>query len=333
VSNLNLFLYGVSAELGAVLAIFMDSSSWKKLAFFLVLHLISCLCFASLMAVSLPKRFADKRTFIMRLFFSFTFFLPMFGMLGMFLTLFYFRILGKESPPGDYETLSKLHFSYDAGAGPASMGEGGAWSRLKSTGAPRNLRLKAILAVSTTSGLNSSRLLQMATGDSDDEIRLLAFNLFDKREKSISASVNNALTLLKQESDSEVRGQLSKKLAFAYWEYVYNDLAKEDLLAFYVDQSLHYARMAFSLNVEDPALLILLGRIFMFQGDLETAEMTMVNAIERGAHPDRVIPYFAELAFRRRDFAALRDNFLLDASLRFKPVIGNVASFWMECEQ
>ncbi len=329
-SSLKLLLYGISAELGAVLAIFMDVSPWKKLTSFFVLHLISSLCFATLMAFSLPKRFADRRTFTVRLFFSFTFFLPMFGMFGMFLTLIYFRMLGKEISSGDYETLSKLHFSYDAGAGPASMGEGGAWSRLKSTGAPRNLRLKAILAVSATSGLNSSRLLQMATGDSDDEIRLLAFNLFDKREKAISTSVNDALKILKQESDDDARGQLCKKLAFAYWEYVYNDLAKDDLLTFYVDQSLYYARLAFSLNVEDPALLILLGRIFMFQGDLESAEMTMIQAIERGAHRDRVIPYFAELSFRKRDFVKLRDNFALDTSLRFKPGIGSVASFWME---
>lgn len=329
--SLGLLLIGVSFELGAVLALLADISPWKRLAAFILLHLVSSISLASLVAVLFPRWFADRHAFIRRLFFSFTFFLPVFGMLGTFITLFYFRVMGNEGSAGNYESLStRLHFSYDAAAGQVSMGEGGAWSRLKSTSAPRQQRLKAILAVSNTAGLNSSRLLQMATGDTDDEIRLLAFNLFDKREKTISASANEALALFKQETDDDARGQLCKKLAFAYWEYVYNDLAKDDLKTFYVNQALHYGRMAFSLNVEDPALLILLGRIYMFQGDLDSAEITMTKAIERGAHRDRVIPYFAELAFRKRDFAVLRSTFALDASLRYKPGIGGVASFWLE---
>ncbi|MBV5350495.1 hypothetical protein JZU71_05085, partial [bacterium] len=72
------------------------------------------------------------------------------------------------------------------------------WSRLRTVGVPHELRLKALLAVGSGSGLNTSRFLQEATGDSDDEIRLLAFNLCERQEQKIQQSISAALEELKQ---------------------------------------------------------------------------------------------------------------------------------------
>jgi len=215
--------------------------------------------------------------------------------------------------------------------GPASgMGEGGAWSRLRSVELPRASRLKALLAVGSGSGLNSSRLLQMATSDNDDEIRLLAFNLYDRREKVISAAISDALKALRDTADPFVQLPVCRSLAYAYWEVLYNGMARNELADFFAGQSIGYAARALDLGGDDPNLQILLGRIFLWKGELERAEEYIYTALQRGAHRDRVIPYLAEFAFRRRDFSSLKSYFHENPLLRYKPGIGPVASFWRD---
>jgi hypothetical protein len=109
---------------------------------------------------------------------------------------------------------------------------------------------------------------------------------------------------------------------------VFNEL-NTDLSEFFIDQSLQYATMVYDSGIDDPSLLILIGRIYLKKGDLQQAQKFVNLGLEHGAHRDRVIPYLAELAFRQRDFKALKRFFEADPLLRYKPGIGPVAKFWM----
>lgn len=327
---LKLIGYALLGELSAVVALLGSQSSWLRLSLFLSAHTLACVVLTTIMTVAFPQGYVVKRRIIHGFFFGISFFIPILGTLGLLMGLFYFRYFQKEGFRTEFSTVALPPFMTEGSEAGPGMGEGGAWSRLKASTIPRQLRLKALLAVSASSGQNASRLLQLATGDSDDEIRLLAFNLYDRREKVISSSISQALQALREADTPAKRRDLCRVLAFSYWEVVYNDLARAELADFFVRQALDYARRAVELGGgDDPALLVLMGRLYLKQGDVERAGEAITTALERGVHRDRVVPYLAELAYRRRDFTELKRYFLADPLLRHKPGIGPVVQFWM----
>lgn len=288
-----------------------------------------------ILAEMFPGRFGIRRSYALIIVFGFVFFVPLFGVLGIFVMLIYLRYFQHFKERTEFSTVSLPPFMVESGSLTPGMGEGGAWSRLRTPALPRSMRLKALLAVNSGGGSNSSRLLQMATSDSDDEIRLLAFNLYDQREKIIGASISDALHELRELDGQDVNDVLNKKrhlfrsLAFSYWEMVFNEL-NNDLSQFFIDQSLQYAIQAYNAEVDDSSLLILIGKIYLRKGDMQQAQKFISLGLVRGAHRDRVIPYLAELAYRQRDFKALKQFFEDDPMLRYKPGIGPVATFWMD---
>ena len=328
-NNATLLILGLLGENSAILALFSPYPIWSKLLLFLSGHLIAACCLAVLLRLALPRHADTKMWGSLALFFSFAFFIPVFGCIGMLGALIYFRFFLRFDNRTEFFSVPLPPFMQEAGGPAPGMGEGGAWSRLRTATLPRAARLKALLAVGAGGGQNASRLLQLATSDSDDEIRLLAFNLADRREKVISKAISQSLTDLRDCEEPARQAVLCRKLAFSYWELVFNDLAQKDLAGFYVNQALNYARQACQLTGNDPTLLVLTGRLHLWLGELDEAEAAISSALAHGAHRDRVIPYLAELAYRRKDFASLRNYFNNDPLLRHKPGIGPVAQFWM----
>jgi polysaccharide biosynthesis protein PelE len=294
----------------------------------IVLHATVSAIASLLFAAIIPRRFVVRHSIAVLLIFGFLFFIPVFGLLGMLAVLVYFNSFQRKKERTEFFTVSLPPFMNDSSVTTSGMGEGGAWSRLRTQGLPRVVRLQALLAASASKGHNSSRLLQMATSDSDDEIRLLAFNLYDQREKIIGAAISGALNKLKIEDKIEKRIELYQKLAFSYWEMVFNEI-NNDLTEFFIGQSIIYAQKAYDQGATDPSLMILLGRIHLRKGNVARAEEFISKGLLNGAHRDRVIPYLAEIAYRRRDFKALKNFFKTDPLLRYKPGIGPVAKFWM----
>ena len=325
-----LLLGGVGCELIAIAAIFFEMPLYERLAIFALSHIAASLAFALMLSSALPIRFASRRRDSAALFFCLSCFIPFFGAIGMLLSLIYFRYFMKSGERTEFFSVMVPGFMEDNGYSAPVMGEGGAWSRLRNDQVSRELRLKALLSVGSLSGGNSSRLLQLATSDTDDEIRLLAFALFDQREHLISNAISDALASLKSCEERSQRGEICRNLAFSYWEIAYNELARDELCSFFLDRSLHYARQATDLVGPDPALTALTGRIHLAQGDVAQAEAAANAALSQGVHSDRILPYLAELAFLRRDFSLLKEIFAKDPSLRHKPGIGHVVRFWQD---
>lgn len=294
----------------------------------IALHTIISVAASMVFAAIIPGRFNVRRRMAVLLIFGFLFFIPVFGLVGMLAVLLYFKSFQRDRERTEFFTVSLPPFMNESGATASGMGEGGAWSRLRTQGLPRIARLQALLAASASKGHNSSRLLQMATSDSDDEIRLLAFKLYDQREKIIGAAISDALQKLRDTEDPDKRTELYRKLAFSYWEMVFNEI-NNDLMEFFIGQSIAYAQKAYDQGAADPSLMILLGRIHLRKGDIGQAEEFISKGLANGAHRDRVIPYLAEIAYRRRDFNSLKGFFKTDPLLRYKPGIGPVAKFWM----
>lgn len=327
-NSIKLILYGLFSEQAALLAIFTGQPLWYRFGVFLSGHLLASFLFSLLLGIWFPRRFAASRRLLMMLFFSFNFFVPALGAVGTLLILLYFiRYYTDEERP-EFEQVPLPPFLSESAAVGGGMGEGGAWSRLRQNSLPRGERLKALLSVGAVGGGNAGRLLQHATGDSDDEIRLLAFNLCERQEQKIQQAITTAMDELQLAETPEVKGTLCRNLAFSYWEMVYSALAQHDLRDFFVDQAAKYASLAQQYGCVNPALYTLLARIYLYRRDYRQASDAVEEALAAGADRLRVVPYQAELAFYNRNFAAVRRLLQEDPAIRFKPGIGPVAQFW-----
>lgn len=327
-SSLKLLIYGLCSEQSALLAVFGSQPVWQRVLLFLAGHLIASSLFSLLLAISFPKRFVALRRGLLGLFFCFNFFVPAFGAIGTLLILLYFRMFLSNEERAEFSNVPLPPFQAESADLGSGMGEGGAWSRLRTAGLPRELRLKALLSVGASGGHNSSRLLQHATGDSDDEIRLLAFNLYERQEQKIQQTISASLEELKQAKTAAVKASVCRNLAFSYWEMVYSALAQDDLRDFFVEQAAKYAAQALQLNSRNPALLILMVRIHLQKRDYLLAGEAIQTALAAGADPLKLLPYQAELAFYARDFQGVRAFLMQDTTVRFRPGIGPVAQFW-----
>lgn len=327
-SSIKLLIYGLFSEQGALLAVFTDQPLWQRLGLFLGGHLLASALFSLLLGIWFPQRFTASRRMLLTLFFSFNFFVPALGAIGTLLILLYFvRYYTDEERP-EFGQVPLPPFLPESAAVGGGMGEGGAWSRLRLHNLPRGERLKALLSVGTLGGGNAGRLLQHATGDRDDEIRLLAFNLCERQEQKIQQAITTAMDELQAAETPEAKRSICRNLAFSYWEMVYSALAQHDLRDFFVDQAARYAAQAQEYGCVDPSLYTLLARIYLFRRDYLHAYESIEAALAAGGDRLKVVPYQAELAFYRRDFAAVRRLLQEDPAIRFKPGIGPVAQFW-----
>ena len=324
----SLILTALLCESGSVLIFLSNGGMPTALAIAFLFHLAGSILLALAMPAALPaNRMGGKEVGLV--FFSFTFFIPCFGALGMLLVLLHFRFARKKGWRPEFFSIPQLPFAAIEGVRPVRMGEGGAWSRLREESVSRQVKLEAIMAAGAASGHNASRLLQMATGDIDDEIRLVAFNFFEKREKKINVSINKLLSDLKDADEDVEKGDICGKLAFAYWEFVYNELARAELKDFYLNQAMSHVHYAEKLSGENHRISLLKGRIQLRMGNVDEAVIAVNRALELGASPDKVVPFKAEALYLRRDFDALK-NLLSDyAYLRHKPGIGAIVSFWI----
>lgn len=323
-----LLIYCLLSEKGALLALLSPHPPVLQLALFFAGHMLASFLVALLVTASMPRRFSGRRRWLLALFSSISFFIPVLGMLGMIVIVVFFRFTRHRARRSEFHSLKLPPFMEEGARVAPGMGEGGAWSRLRTASLPRPQRLKALLAAGNSGGPTANRLLHLATGDSDDEIRLLAFNLFNRQERVISHAISLNLEALKEATDDQQRAVIYRSLAQSYWEIVYNGLAQAELQDFFIDQALSYASAARSMDQKDPMLPLLMGRMYLMRRQTEEAERAILEAQALGALPSRVLPYLAELAFLRRDYVELKNLITQDPPIRHKPGIGPVAKFW-----
>lgn len=327
-SVIRCLIYGLISVQSALITLFSPMPRWRQALIFLMAHALASALISLLMTNSLQKRREQSRSGLLALFFCFTFFVPLFGALAILALTVYFKKFQSLGERDEFFSVPPPPFLLEATTIAPGMGEGGAWSRLRTTSLPRSERLKALMAVGVGSGFNANSFLQLATGDSDDEIRLLAFNLCERHEQKINQAITSALDGLKTASDPAARTAFCRSLAFSYWELVYNSLSQDELRTFFIEQSLKYVRKAEELGGNTPSLSILLGKIHIAKNEKEKAGEAIQDALSNGASPSLTIPYLAELAFLKRDFVAVKKILAQDPTLWLKPGIGPVAQFW-----
>ncbi|KVC82787.1 hypothetical protein WI74_05960 [Burkholderia ubonensis] len=167
-------------------------------------------------------------------------------------------------------------------------------------------RVTALVAMQTMPVRAASPILHGLLNDPADDVRLLAYGMLDKSEKRVTQQIDVERARLARRLSDDERCRVEKTLAELYCELVYARLVEGDLYRNAIEQGDAHAVRALRHQPLDGALWRLRGRLAFETGRLDDADAMLKKAIDCGFPRMRVLPYLAEIAYLRRDYAAVR---------------------------
>jgi polysaccharide biosynthesis protein PelE len=303
-----LALMAILSELGAFSLFGATADPDQALAAYLLAHAPASLLLALAVYTLIPPRQARPRVSVLALLFCGIFFVPVLGFVGVTAGALLRRLLPRLRAPQRFSAVRLPELDIHEGSGKSAAGfrQAGVRQFLKNERAPVPQRLRAMVALSHAPSRIGSPVLRELLGDAEDDLRLLAYGLLDSREKRLNADIHAARQRLAASREDDERAVTAHHLAALYWELVYQGLVQGDLLDYAVGQALDYTEIALRSNDDDPALHLQHGRLLQQLGRLDEADQAYTRARALGLPASRVVPYLAELAFARRDYAQVR---------------------------
>jgi len=184
---------------------------------------------------------------------------------------------------------------------------------------PSHLRMQSLLTLQAVPSRVSNPILEELLGDDTDDVRLVAFGMLDAEEKKIASAMRQESERLEQAQTPELN-----------WELVYACLAQGELRHHILAQAARFADEALALGFSSGSGLVFLrGRIWLEQGDLDAARQAIEQSVTLGQPKTSAWPYLAEIAFRQRDFTAVRQYMKQLSKLNLASRTRAVANFWV----
>ena len=318
----------VLVELGLFWSPLMHISSIYAFAGVLTLHILASAIVASGTYVLQPKRFQEPRTMVWLLLFTFAFIAPVIGAVGMLLIIRTTLRLESSSIRHAVPTSVNLP-EYDVQSKDVNRsGQGAIRSRLGKN-VPGDVRMQSLMTLQAVPNRVANPILEDLLGDSTDDVRLVAFGMLDAEEKKLNAHIQRERNHLEKDINPEQRYACLRHLAELHWELIYASLAQGELRRHILGQARSYVDAALQLDVPtDSGLTFLHGRILLAQGDIENAQKALEEAIALGQPLTSALPYLAEMAFKRRDFALVKQFMEQLAELNVASRTRAIADFW-----
>jgi len=315
-------------EAAGLVAVLGYSRAPELLAAYLAAHAAASALAAALLVSLLPaeQRRPARRAYLF--FLAVSFFVPILGVVGLVGAVLVGRALPERARREQFDVHDAPVYDPRADTVATVHSKGGVRIQLANSSAPTETRLRALLAVQSLPARVANPLVREMLSDPSDDLRLVAYGILDAREKSINARIHAAAKRLGDMPPARERAVLERQLADLYWELIYQGLVFGDLRDHAVAQARRHLDQALSLDPEDGALWALAGRLAALEGGFEEARRAFGRAREFGLPESRVLPYLAEVAFRRRAFGEVRE---LAARLGAAPQpqrIAQVVQYW-----
>lgn len=236
--------------------------------------------------------------------------------------------LNSRTQAPEPETLGLPAFGSEMRGRQPHMGAGSAWAILRARDAGVTRGVRALLALDPRLSRQTAPLVRAALCHPEEDLRLLAYGLLDQREGDLAQTINETLALRRALGPDDDPSTLEKRLAFLYWELLYQDLSRDHLRVHAIRRAQTHALAALERGPEDATLHILMGRIAMLEGRYPEARTHCERALGLNAAPGQALPYLAETHFRLGDYTALKDMAKTFPSLLDLPTVGPIVRFW-----
>ncbi|MCH9742059.1 MAG: hypothetical protein K0U21_02510 [Proteobacteria bacterium] len=306
---------------------------------FILFHLSVSGLLALLMSFALPHRYQSCHRGIRFLFlWMLGIFLSELGLLLAFLMAHLAEYLpNKPEQDLGFLEIDLPEYSIYPWVTVNSSGLSGAKERINKQELPAEVRIKSLMALQQSATSGATNIITELLADTNDDIRLLAFGLLDKREKHI----NNQIAQLRKQLDAipgkvlsltdyHQKSNVLQRLGELYWALVYENLVQGDLKLFSLARAEDYTRQAMTLDKENnPLALFQLAKILNAAERFEEAFAAFNKAVSFGLSEDRALPYLAELDYNLRQYNKVHEIFAqLGERTVVLPKIRKLASVW-----
>ncbi|VVE62574.1 polysaccharide transport system component protein [Pandoraea captiosa] len=253
------------------------------------------------MTCALPPGYRERRGVFWHIALT-TFFLPVAGMVVVMGVL----IMGHLFPPprellaaGRVETpgfVSHLVTRVRHGAGMRLR------ARLRNVRGELDDRVAALISVQALPSRVTSEIARDLLADPVEEVRLLAYGILDGMEKRIMQQIFVMRERHATAQDDDELAHACVRLAQLYWELIYQNLVRGEVLRFTLARVEHFAREALEQREEDASMWYLLGRCALLRENPDVAEMHLRQAQFHSFPTERLLPWLAEAAFQKRRY-------------------------------
>jgi hypothetical protein len=304
--------------------------STSPLAFWTVLltHVLISAVVALATYVMLPRRFHRPRLPVTLLMFSFAFVVPVMGAIGLLVMIR--ANLRKPVEDARFAVPVSLDLPlYDVQSHEQHRGGQGAVRSRLSEQVPSGIRMQSLLTLQAVPSKVSNPILEELLSDATEDVRLVAFGMLDAEEKKIAKEIRYESERLQRQLSNAQRYDSLRRLAELNWELVYACLIQGELRQHMLRQARAYVDQALALSVPTGSGLVFLqGRILLELGDTDGAEQAMLRAMDLGQPKTSALPYLAEIAFGRREFAQVKQFMAQLTSLNLASRTRAVEDFW-----
>ena len=308
-----LWIGAVTSEALALLLLAYGESALAALLGYLPLHALASALAAVAAGLLLPRSYRLPRRWVWASLFGFNFFVPIIGLAATLIGVLAGSLFPLLLQPRVFVSVPSPDYTAAGDEGLKRPRGAAARAQLLNPNAPQGARVEALLSVGSTGAAASGGLLRDLLADANDELRLLAYGMLDRREKEISGSLARERRLLataEEIDDRDTVRVICGRIAQLYWELVYQDLAQGDTARFALAQVLVFAERALRDDAGDGARWLLICRAQMRRRDLGAADRALRQALAYGLPRRTVLPYLAELRFAQRRYDEVRKAML-----------------------
>lgn len=326
--NPKILATAVAFELSALYTVLDFDNSTAHLLLFFAAHAAASALLALFTIPAMPRQYRQPRTAVLAFLFSFSFFIPLVGLLGVMLAVFIALLKPRLARSLPFASVEQPEFVLSVGDAEPAFRKSGLRSVLLDQSTPAHVRLKSLLTLQNMPARSAGPMLRKLLSDPADDVRLVAYGMLDTHEKHISARTQEELRKLELATEPEARSNCLRQLAELHWELVYTGLVQGDVREHALASARSYVERGLELASRDPGLWYLKARLLQASGKLGEAAQDFGIAVSCGLPEGRALPYMAELAFERRDFTAVREIMARVAHSHVSPLMAPLVDFW-----
>ena len=327
------FLLALALEGGAALLLWTGERDVLQLGAYLAVHALACAVLALALLPLLPGRLRQPPLAVLALLFSLAFFIPFLGLVALLLAVVVMRMLPVRERDTHFRLAAPPEFLLSVRDPPRLFRGLSIRQLLTDVHAAATLRTRALNAIASKPARIAGDLLRKLLSDPVEDLRLVAYGLLDTQEKALRTRISEQAALLEQlttepHRHSASRIEVLRHLAELNFELVYQSLVQGDVREHTLARAIEHAQAAIALDPGNGGLRQLLARMHLEQGDIDRACDDLIRATEDGLPDNRVLPYLAEMAYRRGDWRSVRALMHRIDPLTVTPRMAALVRYW-----
>lgn len=323
-------IMATAADAAAVgLAVATDPSAIVLTAL-VVVHLAASLLFSRILVKLLPLHYRQPPSEAKAFVFGAIVFVPVLAMIGFLATLVPALCRQRAALPPVLWLHPRAARLPTQAAEPNSKNSffwaGSLAGTLQNAPDP-NKRIAALIATLSIKEQDAVPLWRWALKDPEDEVRLLAYALLNRKEKAIEERIRKTQAEMGNASADDVF-TLHKALAHDFWELSQLAKSRSSTQLSLCARAREQVESALMLKAGNGGLRLLLGRILLAERQLDAASEALRSAQDMGVDARQIEPLLAEIAFIEGRYPDVGGHVRRAGPGRSATRIGTATGYW-----